>query len=122
MVDDDPIVHLNVTVFADRMIFQDLLTVSVNGSKNQRAHISSPVITGMDTQTGAARLGQHFLEDVAADQVSIGLFGMSVVEGFDHFGTGFSANMFSYGRAKRAGSSHGVLYILVHGIQFVGNE
>lgn len=122
MVDYDPIVHLNVAAFGNCRIFQNLLTVNINGSEDERADVGTFFITGMNAQTGAARLSKELLQDVAADQVTIGLLRVCVIVVFNHFSTELGADVFTNRSAKRTGNHHGFLYILCHGIQFVGNE
>ena len=102
-------------------ILQNLLTISINSSENELAN-ASLIVAGVNAQTGSTGLSQQLIEDVTADYVTIGLLRMSVEKGFYHFTSSLCANVFADGRAERAGSRYGFVYVLVHGNQFVGNE
>lgn len=122
MVYYNPVIHLDVAAFGNGGIFQNLLTVNVNGSENERADVGAFFISGVDAQTGAARLGQEGFQDVAANQVTVGLLGVCIIVGLNHFSTEFGTDVFTDRGAKRTGNHHGFIYILCHGNQFVGNE
>ena len=119
VVNYNPIIHHDVPGFGDGGVFQDLLAFSINGGEHECAY-GGIVVGGVDAQTSTTRLGQHFLDDLATDQVAIGLVRVGVIVRFHHPGTGFSTDVLTDGRAEGAGSSYGFVYILVHGIHFGG--